>query len=188
MAEVVRLIDFERHPEHERRHLNHYASQDYDSRKSPQPWAMVAAMLQKEGDRDEGSRFDRRGHVTVSPGEVPAPDRVASVQADARENQKEGGCDISLYLRAERLPAKNDKDDGENDQRIEQENGFLGGNKRTKKSLMKRRLPWIICRQGGVETPVLDCEIVHVSIRPRPETTELVEAINRKEEYIDGNG
>src|SRR6185437_4508559 len=77
-------------------------------------------------------------------------------------------------------------DDGEDDERIEEEDGFFRRNERAEKSDVEGRFPRILRGQSWVLQAVLDGEVVNVGVEKVSEAVELIKAVEQEEESVDG--
>src|SRR5216684_860645 len=113
-------------PENHGSQLNGHAEKDNPQTELPENPAGGGAVAQQERNGNHGQEFDGSGDVAVAPGEIAAPDVVPGVEKDISHQQPQPAEQISLDGRTKALPNQKGQQEGENEQRVEQEDGFLG--------------------------------------------------------------
>jgi len=119
MAEVVDLVELEGQPEGERCSLDDGADREQGDSGGPEECGELAAMAEKQRQRQECGEFDGGGDVAVAPGVVAAPDGVAGVETDVGEQQRKEGDGVCLDGWAESSPGSRGKQDGQDQQGVE---------------------------------------------------------------------
>src|SRR5229473_485208 len=175
-------------PENHGSQLNGHAEEDNPQTELPENPAGGGAVAQQERNGNHGQKFDGSGDVAVAPGEIAAPDVVPGVEKDISHQQPQPAEQISLDGRTKPLPNQQGQQEGENEQRVKQEDGFLGSDERTQEAFAERRVPGEIRREVGVESSLLRGEHRQVGGEERAETIELVEAVEKQEAGVTGRG
>src|SRR2546426_5485625 len=188
VAQSVHLVDLEGMPEDHGSQLNGHAEEHNPQTELPENPAESGAVTQQQRNGNHGQEFDGSGDVAVAPGEIAAPDDVLGVEKDVSHQQPQSGEQIRLDGRTKPLPNQKGQQEGENEQRVEQENGFLGSDERTQQAFAERRVPGKIRREVGVESSLLRGEHRKVGGEERAETIELVEAVEKQEACVTGRG
>src|SRR5258708_6196134 len=188
MAQSVHLVDFEGMPENHGSQLNGYAEEDNPQTELPENPAEGGAVAQQQRNGNHGQEFDGSGDVAVAPGEIAAPNDVLGVEKDVPHEQPQPGKKISLDGRTKPLPNQKGQQEGENEQRVEQEDGFLGSDERAQQAFAERRVPGEIRREVGVESSLLRGVHRQVGGEERAETIELVEPVQEEEAGVTRRG
>src|SRR5712691_4195491 len=188
VAQSVHLVDFEGMPENHGSQLNGHAEKDNPQTELPENPAESGAVTQQQRNGNHGQEFDGSGDVAVAPGEIAAPDDVLGVEKDISHQQPQTGEQISLDGRTKAPPNQQGQQEGENEQRVEQEDGFLGSDERAQQAFAERRVPGEIRRAAGIEFSLLRGEHRQVGGEERAETIELVEAVEKQEAGVTRRG
>src|SRR5713226_5037098 len=175
-------------PENHGSQLNGHAEEDNPQTELPENPAGGGAVAQQERNGNHGQKFDGSGDVAVAPGEIAAPDVVPGVEKDISHEQPQPAEQISLDGRTKALPNQQGQQEGENEQRVEQEDGFLGSDQRAQEAFAERRVPRKIRRKVGIEFSLLRGEHGQVGGEERAETIELVEAVEKQEAGVTRRG
>src|SRR2546426_3024112 len=188
VAQSVHLVELEGMPENHGSQLNGHAEKDNPQTELPENPAESGAVTQQQRNGNHGQKFDRSGEVAVAPGEIAAPDDVLGVEKDITHQQPQSGEQIRLDGRTKPLPNQEGQQEGENEQRVEQEDGFLGSDERAQQAFAERRGPGEIRREAGIEFSLLRGEHRQVGGEERAETIELVEPVQKQEPGVTGGG
>ena len=80
---------------------------------------------------------------------------------------------------------ENEEHDGENEQRIEEEDRLLRSEERAEKPDVEGRCPRVVVGKIGLARERLLCDHAHIRVGERAESIKLVEAIEKAEEAED---
>ncbi len=142
----------------------------------------------KSGKASRTASSTDGGDVAIAPGIVAAPHGVARIKADVGKKHEARGDGVGADSGVESLPSENGNENGEDQQWIEEEDGFFRREEGAKEADVEWSLKWVGFGPVGMALQGFMGDNADVGVGEGAEAIELVEAIEEAEEAEDRDG
>src|SRR6185503_14095107 len=188
VAESFFLINLEGEPEHQGFNLNEDRGEEEENAGDPDEWGGFTAVFEQKRNGEKSDEFDGCGDIAIAPREVAGPGEETSVEAEIGEEHEAGSNGICAHGRLHATPSDDDQDEREEDQRIEEKDGFLRCEEGAEKALVPGSGPGPGSGKAWIAGDGFFCNEACIRVGPRAETVELVGTIEEAEEAEDRDG
>src|SRR5713101_8988708 len=93
--------------------------------------------------------------------------------------------EVSPDLGTKTPPREHPDDNGEHQQRVEQEDGFLRREQRAEKANAERGFKGVSRRQCGIQVSLFPSDGLQVGVEERPKAIVLIRAVDQRKDRID---